>query len=82
MIGEFVAVFRHYTFLQCLNFIVMELNDGAGIYIHHVIMMFAARHFKYRVAAIEIVPHYQTGRFKLGSYPIDSCQTDIVALLH
>ena len=44
----------------------MELNDGAGIYIDHVIMMLTARHLKYRMAAIEIVSHYQTGGLKLG----------------
>lgn len=81
MVLQFEAVSCHNLALSSFNFIVKELNDLAGVYTHHVIMMGSTCHLEDCVGAIEVMPFDNARAFKLGQYPIDGREPNIFASL-
>jgi hypothetical protein len=59
---------------------VVELLDLPALDANQVIVMIAAIQLEYRVAALEMMPLHQAGRFELGQHTIHGRQPDFLSL--
>ena len=82
MIDEFKAVFLGDLGLQVLNSLVDELEDLAGIHIHHVIMVFVPGEFVHGVAVVEVVSSHHASCFELGEDSIYRGQSHRIFRVH
>ena len=43
-----------------------------------MVVLLICRQLEHRTAAFEMVPHHQSGRFKLSQHPVNGRQADII----
>ena len=79
MVFQFVAELGDDLALAAFDFLVVELDDLAGIEPHHVIVMRLLSHLEHRMPAIEIMPLHQPRRLELGQHAVDSGEPDVFA---
>ena len=65
--------------LALLDYLIAELLDPAAVYADDMIMVPALIEFEHRLSTLEIMAFDQTGGFKLGQYPVDRGQADLLA---
>ena len=79
------AVLLGYSALTALDLGIAKFDDPAGLDAHHVIVVLAAVQFEHRMAGrrlarLERMPGYQTGRLELGEHAIHRREADFLAL--
>lgn len=79
MVLQFIAMRLNDLALTPLNLFVDELYDLAAVDTHHMIVMVVAGNLENRMAAIKIMPLYNTSGFELGEDTIYRSQTNILA---
>jgi len=65
--------------LAFLDTAVVELEDLAALYAHHVVMVHALVQLEHVAATLKIMPYDETGMLKLGQDPVHGRQTHILA---
>jgi len=65
--------------LTLLDFSVIKFFHSAALQANQMVMMGVAGQLKHCLAAFKMVALEQPGLFKLGQYPVDRGQTDIIA---
>src|SRR6185312_10980538 len=65
--------------LTLLDFSVIKFFHPAALQADQMVMMSVAGKLKHCLAAFKMVALEQPGLFKLGQYPVDRGQTDIIA---
>ena len=81
MFFQLVAVLGGDLALQLLDLAALELDDLAGVHVHHVVVVAATVQLVDRLAAFEVVLEHQSSRLELGQHAIDRRQSDLVAVL-
>jgi outer membrane protein assembly factor BamE len=81
MVFDLVAVFGGNRVLQAFDFRIEEFDDLAGVEVEHMVMVFAAIQFEYRLPAFEVVLDHDAGGFELHQHAIDRGQADIFVVV-
>lgn len=66
-------------FLARLDGRIKELLNPAALQTHYMVMVLALVEFKHRLAALEVVPHQQSGLLELGQHTVNRGQPHIVS---
>ncbi len=80
MVGQFEPKLAGHLVLALLDGLVEKLLNVATIEADNMIMVRATIEFKDGMPALEVMPLDKPGTFELGQYPVDGCETDLLAI--
>ncbi len=79
VVGHGIAILFGNIALPLLDSLINKLVHPAALYAEYVVVMTPLIQLEYRMPALEVMPEHQSGRLKLGQYPIDRGKPDILA---